>query len=109
MRFTESSVGGVGQRHYPFARFAMPQWGGAACEPPACFPLMLELTVPPTEAGNRLDRFLAGALAHLSRSRVQALIRSGHVLLNRRIVKPGEALRPDDVISWEEPPVADVE
>jgi 23S rRNA pseudouridine1911/1915/1917 synthase len=69
----------------------------------------LELTVPSTEAGNRLDRFLAGALAHLSRSRVQALIRSGHVLLNRKMVKPGESLRPDDVISWEEPPVATVD
>lgn len=64
---------------------------------------MLELRVPPAEAGNRLDRFLAGELAHLSRSRVQALIREGHVLVNAKIVKPGEALRPADVISWEEP------
>ncbi len=65
---------------------------------------MLELTVPPTEAGNRLDRFLAGELPHLSRSRVQALIREGHVRLNDRAVKPSESVRPADVVSWEEPP-----
>ena len=69
--------------------------------PPAA---MLELTVPPTEAGNRLDRFLAGALAHLSRSRVQALIRDGHVQLNHRAAKPSESVRSADVVSWEEPP-----
>ncbi len=69
---------------------------------------MLELIVPPTAAGHRLDRFLADALAHLSRSRVQALIRDGHVQLNRRPAgKPAEALRAADLVSWEEPPVAD--
>jgi len=69
---------------------------------------MLELTVPAEAAGHRLDLFLTGALAHLSRSRVQALIRGGHVLLNRRpISKPAEALRPADVVAWEEPPVAE--
>ena len=68
---------------------------------------MFDLTVPPAAAGHRLDRFLADALAHLSRSRVQALIRDGHVQLNRRPAsKPAEALRTADVVSWEEPPVA---
>jgi 23S rRNA pseudouridine1911/1915/1917 synthase len=67
---------------------------------------MLELTVPPAEAGTRLDRFLASSLAHLSRSRVQTLIREGHVRLNTRPAKPAEALRAADVISWEEPPAA---
>ena len=71
-------------------------------------PAMLELTVPSTEAGNRLDRFLAGELTHLSRTRVQALIRGGHVRLNQRTAKPGESLRPADVISWEEPPATEV-
>ena len=83
---------------------------GTAGEPfgirPASFacPSMSELTVPPTEAGNRLDRFLAGSLGHLSRSRVQALIRDGHVRLNTRTAKPAEALRAADIVSWEEPP-----
>ena len=64
---------------------------------------MLELTVPPTAAGNRLDRFLADALSHLSRARVQALIREGHVRLNQRPAKPSESVRSADVVSWEEP------
>ena len=69
---------------------------------------MLELTVPPAASGHRLDRFLADALTHLSRSRVQALIRDGHVLLNQKPAgKPSEALRAADVVSWEEPPVAE--
>ena len=69
---------------------------------------MLELTVPAAAAGHRLDRFLADALAHLSRSRVQALIRGGHVRLNHRPAsKPAEALRTADVVAWEEPPVAE--
>ena len=69
---------------------------------------MLELTVPPEAAGHRLDHFLTGALAGLSRSRVQALIRGGHVHLNRRpISKPSESLRVADVVAWEEPPVVE--
>ena len=53
---------------------------------------MLELTVPPEAAGFRLDHFLTGALEGLSRSRVQALIRGGHVQLNRRLIsKPSES------------------
>ncbi len=69
---------------------------------------MLEITVPPAASGHRLDRFLADALVHLSRSRVQALIRDGHVLLNQRPVgKPSESLRTADIVSWEEPPVVD--
>ena len=65
---------------------------------------MFDLTVPPAAAGHRLDRFLADALAHLSRSRVQALIRDGHVQLNRRPAgKPSEALHTADIVSWEEP------
>ena len=71
-------------------------------------PTMLELTVPAEAAGHRLDRFLADALEHLSRSRVQALIRGGHVRLNRRLIsKPAESLRPADVVAWEEPPVVE--
>jgi 23S rRNA pseudouridine1911/1915/1917 synthase len=37
------------------------------------------VTVGPQEAGERLDRFLAHRLPHLSRSRLQALIRAGRV------------------------------
>jgi 23S rRNA pseudouridine1911/1915/1917 synthase len=43
---------------------------------------MLELSVPAPSAGERLDRFLAGAQADLSRSRLQNLIREGRVRVN---------------------------
>jgi 23S rRNA pseudouridine1911/1915/1917 synthase len=43
---------------------------------------MLELSVPAPNAGERLDRFLAGAQADLSRSRLQGLIREGRVRVN---------------------------
>ena len=69
---------------------------------------MLELTVPPQAAGHRLDRFLAAALTHLSRARVQALIRGGHVCLNRRTAsKPAEEVHVADVVTCEEPPVVE--
>ncbi|HEX2842250.1 RluA family pseudouridine synthase [Hyphomicrobium sp.] len=38
-----------------------------------------ELVVGEAEVGSRLDRFLAGSLQGISRARVQALIRQGHV------------------------------
>ena len=38
-----------------------------------------QLTVADEEAGSRLDRFLAGRMRNLSRSRLQALIRAGQV------------------------------
>lgn len=39
----------------------------------------ITLTAPADAAGERADRFLAGAIGSLSRSRVKALIESGHV------------------------------
>jgi 23S rRNA pseudouridine1911/1915/1917 synthase len=46
-------------------------------------PLRVErYTVPAASAGERLDRVLAGAWPDLSRSRIQALIREGHVGAN---------------------------
>ncbi len=64
---------------------------------------MLELTVPSAAAGVRLDRFLATALSHLSRTRVQTLIRDGFVRVNERPGRPADPVRPSDVITWEEP------
>lgn len=42
----------------------------------------LDLETGPDDAGQRLDRVLAARLADLSRSRIQDLIASGHVLLD---------------------------
>jgi 23S rRNA pseudouridine1911/1915/1917 synthase len=54
--------------------------------------------------GQRLDRFLAGQLTEMSRSRIQALIREGAVRVNGRAWKAGQAVNPGDVITGEIPP-----
>ena len=51
----------------------------------------------------RLDQYLAGLLAGVSRSQVQRLITQGHVRLNDRAARPGSRLRTGDRLSWELP------
>jgi len=46
----------------------------------------LALNVGAAEAGQRLDRFLASRLPHISRSRLQVLLRSGEVSRDRAVV-----------------------
>src|SRR5436190_9495437 len=65
---------------------------------------MLELTVPPPRAGERLDRFLAAAQADLSRSRLQGLIREGRVLVNGRAARASLRLHDGDRVRVELPP-----
>ena len=55
-----------------------------------------------SHAGLRLDRFLSGRFPELSRTRLQALIRQGHVALGRATiedvkypVKPGDRFKID--------------
>jgi 23S rRNA pseudouridine1911/1915/1917 synthase len=62
--------------------------------------------IEPGQAGARLDQFLAASLPALSRSRLQDLIREGHVTLNGATVKPGARLRSGDAVAFAEPPVA---
>jgi 23S rRNA pseudouridine1911/1915/1917 synthase len=64
----------------------------------------IELQVPSRGRGMRLDRFLADELPHFSRSRLQALIREGHVTLNETTARPREILRTGDMIRLVEPP-----
>jgi 23S rRNA pseudouridine1911/1915/1917 synthase len=59
---------------------------------------MMNLSVPEPNAGERLDRFLATAQTDLSRSRLQALIRGGHVQVNGRIARASHRLRGGDSI-----------
>ena len=54
-------------------------------------------------AGRRLDRCLAACLPAISRSRIQAVIRSGGVLLNGALAKASEIVRAGDGILWREP------
>ncbi|HEY2954445.1 MAG TPA: RluA family pseudouridine synthase [Candidatus Eisenbacteria bacterium] len=65
---------------------------------------MLELVVPAPQAGERLDRYLAGAQAELSRSRLQALIREGRVRVNGRAARASLRLQGGDQVHVDLPP-----
>jgi 23S rRNA pseudouridine1911/1915/1917 synthase len=65
---------------------------------------MPEFRVDAHAAGDRLDRFLAAQLPRLSRSRLQALIKEGHVTLGGKPAKPGEKVRTGALITLTEPP-----
>ena len=73
-------------------------------EEPAA-PSRLSIVVPPSAAGERLDRFLPAALAAeghaLSRSAVQSLIRAGAVSVAGRDAKPRHALAGGEEIDVE--------
>lgn len=63
----------------------------------------MELHVEEQEAGTRLDLFVHGRCPHLSRSRVQALIREGLVRLNDLTTRAGHAVRAGDRVDLTEP------
>ena len=65
---------------------------------------MAEFRVDPRAAGGRLDRFLNTQLPHLSRSRLQGLIRGGHVTLDGKPAKPGDKARAGALVTVYEPP-----
>jgi len=54
--------------------------------------------------GRRLDRVLAEAFSHLSRTEIQQEIRDGHVSVRgRHATRPAHRLRAGDVIAWDVP------
>ena len=55
--------------------------------------------VGPEESGRRLDAFLAQQLRDLSRSRLQKLIKEGHVTINGCPAKAGCKLKKDDCLA----------
>jgi 23S rRNA pseudouridine1911/1915/1917 synthase len=65
--------------------------------------MMIALKVEPADDGARVDVFLAKH-TDLSRSRLQALIRQGGVLVKGEAVKPSHIVRAGDAIELEEPP-----
>ena len=66
---------------------------------------MLELEVPETAAGARLDRWLARTRnTGLSRNRLQQLIAQGRVLVNGRAAKPSLKLKAGDKLEVSVPP-----
>lgn len=65
------------------------------------------MVVPAEAGGQRIDKWLSGELADLSRSRIQGLIRSGDVAVNGRPVKAHAAVRAGWVVTVRIPdPVA---
>src|SRR5580704_6053102 len=70
---------------------------------------MPEFRITNKEAGARLDHFLSAEIHHLSRARIQALIKSGFILVNQTPAKPGAKIKPDDLISVNEPPPQPIE
>ncbi len=70
---------------------------------------MIELIVPNDKAGVRLDRYLALALPQFSRSRLQALIRAGDVVLQGKSVRTRETVRAGDVVRLTVPPLHEID
>jgi 23S rRNA pseudouridine1911/1915/1917 synthase len=62
-------------------------------------PEIHELLALDTDAGTRLDRFVAAHRPELSRSRVQELIDGGHVLVNGKAAKPSQKLHGGEIIA----------
>lgn len=60
---------------------------------------LLEYRIGPAAMPDRLDKILAGLLPDHSRSRLQAWIEGGHVLLNGDKVKIRQLVRPGDIIT----------
>ena len=68
----------------------------------------VELIVGVESEGQRLDRFLVGALADHSRSQIQKLIADGHVKVGARGVRSNLAVRPGDRVVISLPQAAPV-
>lgn len=66
----------------------------------------LDLAVPASSRGERLDRFLAAAQTNLSRSRLQSLIRDGRVQVNGRAARASQRVHGGDRVRVEIPPPA---
>jgi 23S rRNA pseudouridine1911/1915/1917 synthase len=61
-------------------------------------------TIEPERAGERLDRYLASHFPDLSRSRIQALIEEGRVVVDGAARKPSHHLIAGELIAVEIPP-----
>lgn len=61
----------------------------------------LTFSVPPTDAGKRLDTFLAEKIGGWSRSRLQHVIEDGDVLVNGLVSKSAYKVKADDQIEAE--------
>jgi 23S rRNA pseudouridine1911/1915/1917 synthase len=62
-----------------------------------------QILAAPSDAGQRLDLFLATKIERFSRARIQAFIRSGHILLNGATCRAKQLVRAGDKIIVSEP------
>ena len=53
----------------------------------------------PKQSLLRLDKFLFDRLANTSRNRIQVAAKAGNVLVNGKVAKPSQKVKPGDVIS----------
>jgi len=70
--------------------------------PPALHILRVNIVVADIEA-QRIDQFLTGRLTELSRSKIQALLKSGHILLNGKQAKAKQNVANGDEIAIDLP------
>lgn len=65
----------------------------------------IELAAAAEHEGQRLDQFLAARLPQLSRSRLQSLVREGHLhMQDQQIVEPAHRVKPGDRFVLDVPP-----
>lgn len=64
----------------------------------------MEFLVENDRAGARLDLFLAERAGELSRSRIQALVRAGHVTVDGGVARPSQKLQAGEKVRLIEPP-----
>ncbi len=62
-----------------------------------------QIVVAPSDAGQRLDLFLAAQISRLSRARIQTLIRSDRILLNGTVCRAKQIIRAGDKVTVHEP------
>ena len=68
---------------------------------------LLTFTAEDQDRGTRLDRFLTEQCEDVSRTRIQSLIREGHITVNGTTpCQPGHRLSPGDSVALEIPPPA---
>jgi 23S rRNA pseudouridine1911/1915/1917 synthase len=58
----------------------------------------VKLEIPPSAAGQRLDRFLAAQFPSLSRTRLAALIHQGHVRVGGQLARPSRRMAGGEVV-----------
>ena len=68
-----------------------------------------EFNVTITDARTRLDRFLAKTAPEFSRSRIQTLIRQGHITVNGAAPRARDMVRAGDRVILLEPPMAAID